>query len=385
MSMTLTAILPTIHAGLNIISREMIGIIPAMQRNSALEGVAVGQQVTVPVVGAASTGNVTPGATPPAAGNSTIGAKSIAITKSVFAEFTWNGEEQMVAGATGQYNRILADQFAQGMRTLANLIEVDATLAAARSASRAYGTAGVTPFGIAGDLTDFAGINQILDDNGAPQFDRRFIAGSGARFNLEGKQSILFKANEAGSDAFLRRRVVGDVMNLGIGISAQAPFMTKGTGAGYLVNNGAGYPVGGTAIEVDTGTGTILAGDIVTFAGDANKYVAAGLSGTTLTINGPGLRQAVADNAAISIGNSYRANVAFTPDALVLAARPPATPMVNGQKMDMAEDRTIVQDPTSGLPFEIAVYRQYMQVRFEVRMAWGIGVVSPRHVASLLG
>jgi hypothetical protein len=72
----------------------------------------------------------------------------------------WNGEEQLAIGPTGQYNKILADQFAQSLRWLANQIEVDLNVSAAKAASRAYGTAGTTPFGTAGDLTDFAGVNR---------------------------------------------------------------------------------------------------------------------------------------------------------------------------------------------------------------------------------
>jgi len=44
-----------------------------------------------------------------------------------------------------------------------------------------------------------------------------------------------------------------------------------------------------------------------------------------------------------------------------------------------------VQDPTSGLVFEIAVYKGYMKTMLEVRCLYGTKVWKPNHVATLLG
>jgi hypothetical protein len=383
MANTLTAVLPSLYAGLDVVSRELIGMIPAVQRNTTLERAAVGATVTVPVVPPATGGNVTPGSVPPDDGDVVIGNKQVVISKSKYSPVRWNGEEQLTIGPTGMYNQILADQFAQAMRWLANQIEVDLALAAVNAASRAYGTAGTPPFGTAGDLTDFAGINKILDENGAPQANRRLIIGSAARFNLEGKQSVLFKANEAATDELLRRRLLTMVMGFGLGFSAQMPFHTKGGGTGYLINQAGGEAVGQTTVTVDTGSGTIVAGDVVTVAGDSNNYVVGtGIAAPgDLVLNNPGLLKLAADNAAMTVGNSYTGNVAFTPNAMVLAARAPALP--NGG--DSADDRTFVTDPVSGLSFEVSLYREYRRVRYEVAMAWGTGVVKSEHIATLMG
>ena len=190
MANTISAVLPSLYAALDVVSRELIGIIPAVQRNTSMERAAVGQVVTIPVVPPATGGNVTPGSVPPDDGDAIIGTQAVVISKSKYSPVRWNGEEQLALGPAGTYNTILADQFAQAMRWLANQIEADGGVAAANGASRAYGTAGAPPFGTAGDLTDFAGMNKILDENGAPQFNRRMILGAAARYNLEGKQSV---------------------------------------------------------------------------------------------------------------------------------------------------------------------------------------------------
>lgn len=383
MANTLTSILPTIFAGLDVVSRELIGFIPNMQRDATMERAAVGQTVTVPVVPAATGGNVTPASIPPDDGDVVVGTQAISITKSKYSPVRWNGEEQLSIGPGGQYNKILADQFAQAMRWLANQIEVDAATVAYQGASRAYGTAGTTPFGTAGDLTDFAGMNQILDVNGAPASDRMLIVNSAARFNLEGKQSVLFKVNEAGTPDLLRNRVMREVMGFKLGYSAGIGAVTKGTGASYTTS-AAGFAIGATSIPIITGTGTVLAGDIVTFAGDTNKYVVkTGVAAPgTIVLQKPGLLVAIAASAtAMTIGNNFTPSVAFTPNALVLAARGPALP-IGG---DSAEDRMYVTDPASGISFEVSLYREYRRIRYEVALAWGIGLVKGEHVSSLLG
>ena len=203
-SNTLTGLIPTLYTALNVVSREMIGFVPAVARNSSADRAAVGQTVTAPIGDCGALEDITPGQQPAASGGTTVGNVSLTITKSKAAPILWSGEEQLSVGEFGQYNRILADQFTNGMRKLVNAVEVDLALAAVNGASRACGTAATTPFGTAGDLSDFANTAKILDDNGCPISDRQLVLGSNAMANLRGKQSMLFKVNEAGTNDMLR-------------------------------------------------------------------------------------------------------------------------------------------------------------------------------------
>ena len=385
MANTLTGLIPTIYTGLDVVSRELIGFIPNVQRDATAESGAVNQTVRSPIAPAIALENITPGATPADSGDATVGYADVTITKSKAAPIRWTGEEQLSVSQFGQYNRILADQFAQAFRAIANEVETDIGLLYKKS-SRAYGTAGTAPFGTAADLSDLSQVNAILDVNGAPASDRVMIVNSAARANLEGKHSELFKVNESGdAGALLRQRQMRQLQGFTMGYSAGVANHTKGTGSGYAINNSGGYAAGSTTIAVDTGSGTILAGDVFTDSQsgvDANKYVVGtALSGGSLVLNAPGTLKAWADNDTVAVGNSYAANLAFSRNAIVLAARVPAMP----EGGDDADDVMMVTDPVSGLTFQVAMYRQYRRVKIEVGLAWGVACVKPEHLATLLG
>lgn len=383
MANTLTAILPTVYEALDVVSRELVGFIPAVTRNSSAERAAKDQNITYHVVPAITAEDVTPGATPADSGDQTIGAQTMTISKSRVAPVRWTGEEQLSLrnGDRPQGQNIIRDQFAQAFRVLCNEVESDLGLLY-KSASRAYGTAGTAPFGTAADLTDFSNIIKILDDNGAPKTDRHVVLGTTAMANLRGKQSGLFKVNEAGTEELLRQGMVSRIMGFGLHDSAQVKAHTKGTGTSYLINNGSGEAVGQTTITVDTGSGTIVAGDVVTFAGTTHKYIVkTALAAGDFVINDPGLLVLEADNDAVTVGADYTANMAFSRNAIHLITRHPAMP----DGGDDADDVATITDPVSGLSFQLAVYRQYRRIKYEVGLAWGMKAVKPEHIALLLG
>ncbi|WP_434033711.1 P22 coat - protein 5 family protein [Cupriavidus sp. a3] len=378
----LTPLIPTLYEALNVVSREMVGFIPAVSRDSNAERAAVGQTVRVPLTEAGALEDITPGATPANSGDTTPGYADIVITKSKAAPIRWNGEEQKAVGSTGTYNKILADQFADGMRKIVNAMEVDLAIAAKQGASRAYGTAGTTPLGTAGDLSDLAGVARILDDNGAPVVGRQIVFNSASIANLRGKQSVLFKVNEAGSSDMLRNGMTDLLQNMAVRYSAGIAQHVKGTGASYVTSGATA--VGVRDIALVTGTGTVLAGDVVTFAADANnKYVVGtGVAAPgTISLNRPGAQIVIPTGNALTVGNSYTGNFAFSRNALVLACRAPAVP----EGGDSADDAMMITDPVTGLSFEVRVYRQYRQVKFEICMAWGTQAIKSEHIAMLLG
>jgi len=376
---TITGLVPDIYEALDIVSRELTGMIPAVTMDASAETASLNQAVRVDIEPEAPAGvTITPAMTIPEPTDETSGYTDITISNSKAYEFGFIGEHQKGLNTGPGYGNVRANKIAQRIRRLVNDVETD--LAGLHIAtSRAYGTAGTTPFGTAGDFSDSSNACKILKDNGAPQFDNQLVMNTTAGASFLGKQA---RVDMSGTDSIQRQGVLLPLNGMDLRESAQIATNTAGTGAGYLVNNVAGYAVGDTAITVDTGAGTILDGDIITFAGDTNKYVVAtALAANVVTIAAPGLRVALANNTAITVVAAAARNMAFNRSAIVLAARAPARP----EEGDQAADVMTVTDPRSGLTFEFAMYKGYRKVRYEVALAWGVKNIKPEHSALLLG
>lgn len=387
MANTLTDLMPDMYAALDIVSREMVGFIPAVNRNSTAERAALGQSVRVPITPAATTATNTPAVTAPDTGDVVMTNVNIQITKSKHSPVRFNGEETLGLRNAGTFGTIVRDRFYGAMRALVNEIEADLWTEAYQSASRGFGTAGTTPFATAANMSDFAGVARILEENGASRSDLQLVLGHAAIGNLRGLQSGLFKVNEAGANDMLRNGMTDRVMNFALRHSDAVGIHTKGAGTGALINNGATEAIGQTSLTYDTltvNTTGIIAGDIVTVAGDTNKYVVQTTTTATsgeLVIGAPGLKAAAADNAALTVGNNYTANVAFARSAIVLATRAPAQP----ERGDAATDVVQITDPVTGIVFEMAEYKQFHQSVIHVRAAWGFKAIKEAHIALLLG
>lgn len=379
----LTGLIPQLYQSLDVVSRELVGFIPSVSRNVSAEQAAVGQDIVVPMTQKQVAGNTTAAMAIPEPNDMDPDTVILKITKSRQVNFGWTGEEQRsIAGSVG-YNTLQNDTFAQALRILTNEIEADLAVEAALRASRAYGTAGTTPF--ATGVGDTAQIRKILDDNGAPGTGRSLVMDTtaGAAYRTLNNNA---KVNEAGQMMTLRDGTLDDRHGLMLKESAQVVNPASGTGAS-ATTNAAGYAVGATAIILAAvGTGTILAGDVITFAGDPNKYVVAtgvaAVSGGTITLAAPGLRQAIAAIATnVTVVARSTRNVAFSQNALQLVCRAPAFPAQG----DAALDRMILVDPRSGIAFEVSLWAGMRKVRYEVAAAWGVRGIKPEHIALLLG
>ena len=379
---TITGLVPEIFEALDIVSRELTGMIPSATLNASANSAQVGQAIRVDVEPVGNVSNITPAMVVPDPTGQTSGFTDIIITKSRAAEFGFNGEDQLGLNTGAGYGSVRANKIAQAIRAVTN--EVEADLCGLQSTfSRAVGTAGTTPFGTANDYTDASKALQVLKDNGSPLQDNQLVINTNAGVNMLGKQA---NVSDAGSDSILRQGVLLDVNGMPIRESAQVNSVAAvGTTANAVTT--AGHAVGSTSIVLKAGgSGTILAGDVITFAGDTNQYVVVtgvgAVSGATIVIAAPGLRQALpVGDKAISIVAASARNMAFNRSAIVLASRQPARP-VEG---DMALDVTTITDPRSGLTMEFAMYPGYRKVRYEVALAWGVKNIKPEHTALLLG
>lgn len=388
-ALTISALTENLFQARDTVARELVGFIPSMTVNGGSEGVSLGGTVNSMVTATPTVNSsITPAMTIPAADDQTITAETMTIGQTANVRIPINGEKFKQLAATVGENEALTQMFAQAMRGIVNTIEAHCGTVLKNGSSRATGTAGTTPFASTHDILVDA--RQILADNGAPVNNDGMLSAilntaAGAKLR---KLSNLYKANEAGGTNLLRN---GELLNLfGISLkeSAGVASHTAGTGASGTTNN-AGYAIGATSLTLaSAGTGTLVAGDVVTFAGDtANKYVA--YSGDTdvsdagtLVLNKPGLRVAMsAATKAITVGAAYTANMLFHKAAAELVMRPPAQPPGG----DAADDSMTIFDPVSGLVFAVALYRGYKMNMIDISVYYQAKVWKPDFVATILG
>ena len=103
------------------------------------------------------------------------------------------------------FAKLFKDDCAQAMRSLVN--EIEATLAGLLNyASRAQAVSTGHVFDSSDGIASIAAARQILSDNGAPKDDLQLVLDTGFAASLR-SLSVLYKANEAGTDQMLREGV----------------------------------------------------------------------------------------------------------------------------------------------------------------------------------
>ena len=383
MANTLTNLAADIFKAADIVGREQVGFIPSVTINST-ESVraAKGDTIRSATTRAATVSeSYNPSMALPEPTYQTVDSKTFSINNYAEVDIPFTGEDIKHLQNGAGFETVYGDQIAQAMRAITNKIEQYVGVVAKNGASRAFGTAGTTPF--ASNFNEVAELRRILVDNGTPLDGRSsLVINSAAGVKLR-NLAQLQKANEAGGSQLLRQGTLLDLQGLMFKESAGVAAHTAGTGTSYVTNTGATYAVGTTTIAVDTGSGTVLAGDVVTFAGDSNKYVVtSALAAGSLTIAAPGLRQTLADGVAMTVTSAYTGNIAFHQAAIELVCRPVAG---RGVGQDAAIDSMTVQDPVSGLVYDVSVYAGNMMKNIKVSCLYDAKVWKPEFVATLLG
>lgn len=379
----LTSLAGDIYKAADLVGREMIGIIPSITINGdattrAAKGDLIRSHFTrTPTVNT----SLAPAMTIPEGTDQTVDNKTMSVNQYASVQIPWTGEDIKHVNNGCGFETIYGDQIKQAMRAIVNTIESYVFGVAYKGASRAIGTAGTTPF--ASNHNTIAQVRQILVDNGCPVTDGQvtLALSTSAGTNMRNLANLQ-KVNEAGGTDLLRQGTLLDLQGMMIKESAAIVQIAKGSGGSYVTSGSTAAGV--TDIALVTGSGTVNAGDVVTFAADsANAYVVgSGVAAPgTISLNAPGARVTIPTANALTVGNSYTPNLAFHKSAIELAIRPPAQP--NGG--DAAVDSMTVQDPFSGLVFEIAVYKGYMKMMLEVRCLYDAKVWKPQHVATLMG
>ncbi len=381
---TLTDLAADIYIAAQRVGRQLHGMIPAVTINSGSEAAAKDDTIRAAFAPAVTPTTLTPSMTIPEGTGQTVANKTMTLDTMETVEIPWTGElERSVDNGAG-YAFVQGKMIEQAIKAHANAIESDLSATARAAASRAFGTAGTTPFATANDYTAASNTLKILKDNGAGKFDNQLVINTATGANLLGKQSAV---NAAGTESLLRQGVLLDLAGMPVREGGQLGTHTAGTAAS-ATTDATGYAVGSTSIALaSAGTGTILTGDVITFAGDTEKYVVvtgdADVSGGgTIVLQEPGLQTAIATSAtAITMIATSSDNLCFARSAVELAIRAPASPMGGDAATDMME----VLDPHSGLAFSVSVYKGRKKNMIAVDALYGDKAWSPEHIALMLG
>lgn len=382
MANVLTDLASDIQKALELNTRATVGFIPSVMMNAGSEEAAQNQTIrSLTTEEGTINESATPAMTIPEGDDNTFGNTEMTLNKVVNAQIPFTGEDVMFLNGGVGFETAYGKIFNRKINGMMKKIEAHVALICKQGASRALGTAGTTPF--ASNFNDIALMRQILFDNevDVESGQLSLILNSTAGVKLR-NLAQLQKANEAGGDDLLRQGALLDLQGFMLKESSQIALHTKGTAT--LLDANGGEPVGETTIALDGGDGgSLLSGDVVTFAGDTNKYaINTGFTAAAgnAIIGLPGMQETLANAVEMTIGNSYTPNIALHQDAVELAIRPMATSIASA-----ATDVEFFTDPHTGITIMVEVYGGYKKAMIDITLVYGAKVWDSRGVAILMG
>lgn len=365
----------------NIVDRVMAGGLMTMRENAVtsrfvlndFSGIAQekGSTVDLTLPTSITAAAVSAGSTPFNATGLTPSVRTITLDQWYEASFAMTDKEMNEVATRANYIPVQAEE---AVKALIN--KIDSTLLAKYVDFYEFsGAAGTTPFASDSSLVNEA--KRKLATNLAPVDNRAFLIDEFAQENIE-KLSNFADISKSADPNILRTGEMGFKYNFRWAMNQNMPTHTKGTlsgttGAGKALINDASVDIGQTTIALDDTslTGTMVAGDVFTVAGDTQTYtvVTGGTaSGNALSITFyPGAKVAWADDAVLTMKASHVNNLAFHRNALALVMRPLANPPVTSGNII----RTAV-DPISGIPLRLEISRQNKQTLWQFDALWGV-------------
>lgn len=347
--------------------REKVALVHIANRDYESEITAAKRfaTVNVSVPAAVSTRTVAPDVVPPAV--TAVTPTSIPVTLSQWKEAPFAMDDK---GLSQVDRGILPMQAKEAIKGMANTIE-DYLWSLSTAFYGFAGVSGTTPFQT--DLGPYldarnVGNKQLMGDD-----PRYVVLSSDAETAALGLRAFQDAAFRGDTDGIINGQIGRKLGALWI-MSQRVPTHTAGTGSGYLVNNGAGYAIGIKTITVDTGAGTLLAGDIFSFTSHSQTYTVVSTVGggtvTSITFE-PGLVIAILDNDPITKRATFVENLLLHRDAYAFAM----APLMDTVQVPGASLQAVAVDEVSGLSLRLEVTRQHRQVQWSFDALYGSSVI----------
>lgn len=252
------------------------------------------------------------------------------------------------------------------------------------------GTAGTTPF--ASDVTGATSARAQLNRQTVPLDDRRLVLDVNAEANALALPAFA-QAQAIGSAQTVIEGTLGRRYGFDVAMDQQVPtHVSTPLSAGAATANGAqavnagstnGGRTGTVSIAKATNASNLVAGDIISFAGDPNTYVVTAnttlIVGNTTVPIAPALQVAKTGGEQVTLRATHVVNLAFHRDAFGFVSRPLQTSSQNTIEM------MSVADPISGVALRLEVVRQNKQTLFDFDVLYGADCVRPELAVRLAG
>lgn len=377
-SNSLASIIPVIFAqGLSALRNKCV--MPSLCNVSyAPLAAEKGQIITIPIPSAITTADVAPAAYAPDSGN--LAPTVAQITLNNWREAAFTLTENEISQAANGYP---AKQATAAISALSDYVN-GTIFAKYTKFYSSVGSAGTSPF--ATTVNAAVDAKELLTTQKAPGNDRRMVLDTTAMGNALklGAFSYMLNSNDPG---VMKEGEIGRKYGFNWFEDQQVPYHTSTVlSAGAATINGA-HAVGATTISIAKATNSspLVAGDIVTFAGDSQQYVVGAnvtlaVGNTNISIYPP-LAVIQAGGAAMTLTASHRVNLAFQADAFGFVSRTlahVAGAEPNPYSMELA-------DPVSGLTLRLQVREEFHRIRWAFDMLWGVDVVRPELGTRVLG
>lgn len=379
MANTVTNIMPKILARGLLALREQAIMPRVVNGDYSQQAAQKGDTIDVPIPSALSVSSVTPSNTPPAPADSSPTKVQISLNNWYEANFHMTDKELVEVDRNEHF---VPMQMSEAVKALAN--KINTTVHEQYTGVYGFvGTAGTTPF--ASTLTAATDARKVLNQQLCPRTDRRMILD----FDAEANALALDAFNNVNEVGGTGPKIDGEIgRKFGFDIYTDDAVVTHTAGgSGTPLVNGA-LAAGDTSVAIDgmTGTGGLVVGDIITFAGNTQTY-AVTVAGTTssgaqtVTVS-PAITGTIADNAAITVKASHVVNLGFHRDAFALAMRP-----LQGATQGDGYGNQMVSmtDPQTGLSMRLEVSRQHKQVVYSLDALWGVKLIRPELAVRVAG
>jgi hypothetical protein len=375
MANDLSVIMHQILARALVVLRERCSMPQLVNSDFSVQAAQLGDTIDVPIPGTVSVIDVTPGVTKPTPTDAAFTKVQIQLNNwKQNAPFALNDNELVKVNENEHY---LPMQVQASVRALASNVN-QALYAKYKKVFGFTGTPAATPFASA--VTDATNVRKILNQQLVPMSERRAVVD----FACEANMLALTQFNDVSAVGTDQIKIEGEIgRKFGIDWYADDEVVTHtaGTGTGYVTSGIVA--VGATTIPLITGSGTVVVGDIVTFAGHTQTYaVTTGIAAPGSIVIYPPLKVQVANAGAMTIKASHVVNLVFHRDAFALAMRPLISQTTDWK---LGNEIASLQDPVSGLVLRLEVSRQHKQVMWEFDILYGVELIRPELACRLAG